>query len=246
MFTLIKLVTMSAAALLLACGNPAPTAAPQPAAADDGYRYGPASRDGIGKYFQGREISHVMGHLGAGWLERDSRQREERTDLLLDFLVSLEPVTVADIGAGTGYFSLPLARRLPRGRVLAVDIQSEMLQILGSRAREQGIENLELIKGRVDDPALPEGSVDVVFMVDAYHEFSHPREMLVGILASLRPGGRVVLVEYRGEDPRVPIKPLHKMTAAQAIRELESIGLVWQQTESFLPQQHVLVFARED
>jgi FkbM family methyltransferase len=184
-----------------------------------------------------------MGHLGAGWLERGSRQQEERTDLLLDFLVGLQPATVADIGAGTGYFSLPLAERLPEGRVLAVDIQPEMLRMLEARARRSGFTNVELIQGQVDDPALPEKAVDLVFIVDAYHEFSHPREMMLGIAASLAPGGRVVLVEYRGEDRSVPIKPLHKMTEAQVIKEMQAVGLRWQATESFLPQQHVLVFA---
>ena len=226
---------------LAACGNPAPQAVAdgQPG---PGYSFGPASRDGIGKFYEGREISHVMGHLGAGWLERGSREREERTDLLLDFFVSLGPGTVADIGAGTGYFSLPLAERLPDSRVLAVDIQPQMLKMLGRRAAERALDNVVLIEGRVDDPGLPAGAVDLVFMVDAYHEFSHPREMMAGVVQSLSPGGRVVLVEYRGEDPRVPIKPLHKMTQAQVIREMNAVGLRWEATQAFLPQQHVLVF----
>jgi FkbM family methyltransferase len=240
--------TITAALLLglglAACGNPAPQAVangePGP-----GYRVGSASRDGIGKFYEGREISHVMGHLGAGWLERGSREREERTDLLLDFFVSLGPGTVADIGAGTGYFSLPLAARLPDSRVLAVDIQPEMLKMLHRRAAERGLANVTLIEGQVDDPGLPAAAVDLVFMVDAYHEFSHPREMMEGVVQSLRPGGRVVLVEYRGEDLQVPIKPLHKMTQAQVIREMNAVGLHWQATEDFLPQQHVLVFTAD-
>ena len=208
------------------------------------YKVGLRTRDGIGKYYMGREISQVMGHLGAGWLERNSREAEERTDLLLDFLESLPGETVADIGAGTGFFSLPLAQRKPSGRILAVDIQMEMLTLIARKADALGIDNVDLIQGTVVDPMLPADSVDVVYIVDAYHEFSHPREMMLGIVEGLRDGGRVVLVEYRGEDPQIPIKPLHKMTQKQAILELESAGLRWDKTEDFLPQQHVMVFTK--
>lgn len=209
-----------------------------------GYVDGPSTIDGIGRYYQGREISHVMGHLGAGWLERPTREQEERTDLLLDFLTGLGGTTVADIGVGTGYFALPWARRLDGGRVLGVDIQPEMLDILASRVAEEGLTNVEGVLGRIDDPRLPQGEVDVVLIVDAYHEFSAPREMLAGIEQALRPGGRLVLVEYRGEDPLVPIKELHKMTEEQAITEVELAGLEWVVTEDFLPQQHVMIFEK--
>jgi precorrin-6B methylase 2 len=210
----------------------------------DFYQTGPRTRDGIGKYYMGREISQVMGHRGAGWLERKSREAEERTDLLLGFLSSLPGETVADIGAGTGYFTLPIAQRLASGQVLAVDLQPEMLNIVSKRADELGIDNIELIRGSVDNPNLPSGLVDIALLVDAYHEFSHPREMMIGIANGLRVGGRVVLVEYRGEDLSIPIKPLHKMTQKQAILELESVGLKWQSTEDFLPQQHVMIFTK--
>jgi SAM-dependent methyltransferase len=214
----------------------------QAADASSVYQTGPRTRDGIGKYYMGREISQVMGHRGVGWLERSDREREERTDLLLDYLLSLGGNTYADIGAGSGYFSLPLAQHLDSAMVLAVDIQPEMLRRLARRAEEARIENIELIEGETDDPKLPAGTVDVVFLVDAYHEFSHPREMMQGIVSSLREGGRVVLVEYRGEDRSVPIKPLHKMTERQARREMEAVGLEWHATEGFLPRQHVMVF----
>jgi len=208
------------------------------------YVLGDATIDGIGKYYMGREISHVMGHLGAGWLERDTREQEERTDLLLDFLFRQDAGVVADIGVGTGYFALPWAQRLPEGRVLGVDIQPEMLDILTTRAQQSRLSNVEPILGKIDDPNLPPGEVDVVLIVDAYHEFSHPREMMAGIVRGLTPGGRVVLVEYRGEDAFVPIKELHKMTEEQAILELAAVGLEWVATEDFLPQQHVLVFRK--
>ncbi len=220
-------------------------AAPAAASEDDGpYRYGTASRDGIGKFYMGREISHVMGHLGAGWLERPSREREERTDLLIDNLPLEEDNVVADVGAGTGYFSLRIAPSVPRGEVLAVDIQPEMLAIIRERAEEEGVDNVRGIRGSVTDPNLPDGGVDLALIVDAYHEFSHPREMALALRRALRPGGRLILVEYRAEDPSVPIKRLHKMSEAQARRELEAAGFEFVRNPDFLPQQHFLVFRR--
>ncbi|MEE4161773.1 MAG: methyltransferase domain-containing protein [Woeseiaceae bacterium] len=204
------------------------------------------SRDGIGKVYMGREISQVMGHLGAAWLERPGREREERTDRLVRQL-PLEPDdVVADIGAGTGYFSFPMAERVPAGRVLAVDIQQEMLDIIEARKADGAAANVETVLGTETDPRLPAGQVDLVLIVDAYHEFSYPREMGEGIARALRPGGRLVLIEYRAEDPRVQIKRLHKMSEAQAIAEMEAIGLEWERTGSFLPQQHFLVFRKPE
>ncbi|MEE4299157.1 MAG: class I SAM-dependent methyltransferase [Pseudomonadales bacterium] len=211
---------------------------------DGTYRYTAPNRDGIGKWYMDREISHVMGHLGAGWLERSGRERSERTDLLIENL-PLEPDdVVADIGAGTGYFSFPVAERVPEGRVLAVDIQPEMLAMIRERRQETGIENVEPVLGSEDDPNLPEQGVDLIFIVDAYHEFSQPKEMGEAMARALVPGGRLVLVEYRAEDPRVPIKRLHKMSEAQAKREMAAIGLEWEETGDYLPQQHVLVFRK--
>jgi SAM-dependent methyltransferase len=224
----------------LASGDETSTIAPLP----DHYTEGEASRDGIGRFYMGREISHVMGHRGAAWLERPTREREERTDLLIAGLPLDEDDVVVDLGAGTGYFSVPIARRVPRGRVLAVDLQPEMLEIVAQAARTAGIENVEPIQATERDPNLPKGAVDLVLIVDAYHEFSFPREVMQGVERGLRPGGRVVLVEYRAEDPRVPIKPLHKMSEAQARRELEAVGLRWVETMDHLPQQHVLVFEK--
>ena len=200
------------------------------------------SRDGIGKVYLDREISHVMGHLGAGWLERPERQREERTDLLLSNLPVDEHSVVADIGAGTGYFSLRLANRVKR--VLAVDVQQEMLDIMDQRIQAMGLDNVVTVKGTPTDPGLKPGSVDLIFIVDAYHEFSHPWEMGQAMVRALKPEGRLVLVEYRAEDPRVPIKRLHKMSEAQAVREMAALGLQLERNESFLPQQHFLVFSR--
>ncbi|MEE4192941.1 MAG: class I SAM-dependent methyltransferase [Halieaceae bacterium] len=208
------------------------------------YQYSQPSRDGIGKLYMGREISHVMGHLGAGWLERSERERQERTDLLIERLPLEADFHVADIGAGTGYFSFPVAQRVPQGRVYAVDIQPQMLAYIEERKRETGVDNVVPTRGREDNPNLPPGAVDLAFIVDAYHEFSHPREMGEALLQALKPGGLLVLIEYRAEDRSVPIKRLHKMSESQARKEMEAIGLEWVRTEDYLPQQHVLIFRK--
>lgn len=241
-------VLLTTVCAVSACGPQQPDAISNAGAVDqtDGahYEFGTASRDGIGKFYMGREISHVMGHLGAQWLERPGRQQQERTDLLIDQLPLEAGSIVADIGAGTGYFSFRIAERIPAGKVLAVDIQQEMLDIIESRKASGAPQNVETILGTERNPGLLEATVDVILLVDAYHEFSYPREMGESMVAALRPGGRLVLIEYRGEDPSVAIKPLHKMTAAQAIAEMKAVGLEWERTEDFLPQQHFLVFRR--
>ena len=206
------------------------------------YTEGPPNRDGIGKFYMGREISQVMGHLGAGWLERPERERQERTDLLIAGLSLSKDFVVADIGAGTGYFTFPVAQRVPEGKVIAVDIQPEMLARIEQQKALEDVANVETVLGEADDPKLPESEIDLAFIVDAYHEFSFPREMGEHLKESLKPGGQLVLVEYRAEDPRVPIKRLHKMSEVQVKQEMAAIGLDWVRTESYLPQQHVLIF----
>ena len=191
----------------------------------------------------GREISHVMGHQGAAWLERDDREPEERTDLLVAELGLRATDVVADIGAGTGYFVFRMSPLVPQGEVLAVDIQQEMLDIVAARAAGVA-NNVVPVLGTVTDINVPAGSVDLILLVDAYHEFSHPREMGESMFRALKPGGRIALVEYRAEDPAVPIKPLHKMSEAQAIREMSSLGLRWLETRDSLPQQHLMFFAK--
>ena len=208
------------------------------------YTTGSPNRDGIGKIYMGREISHVMGHLGAGWLERPERERQERTDLLIAGLSLSDDFVVADIGAGTGYFTFPVAQRVPRGKVFSVDIQPEMLARVEQRKALENVANVETVLGEEDDPKLPAKEIDLAFIVDAYHEFSFPREMGERLKESLKPGGRLVLVEYRAEDRRVPIKRLHKMSELQVKQEMAAIGLDWIRTESYLPQQHVLIFQK--
>jgi ubiquinone/menaquinone biosynthesis C-methylase UbiE len=200
--------------------------------------------DGIGKYYMGREIAQVMGHQGAGWLERISRSWEEQPQKVIEVL-DLKPTdVVADIGAGTGYFSQRIAQEVLQGQVLAVDIQPEMLEILESVRLKQHLEHLELVLGTTTDPGLPPNSIDLALMVDAYHEFDHPREMMQAIVRALKPGGRVALVEYRGENPLIPIKSLHKMTQKQVRQEMAVIGLNWLTTDRSLPQQHILIFQK--
>ncbi|WP_206291698.1 class I SAM-dependent methyltransferase [Humisphaera borealis] len=187
-----------------------------------------------------------MGHLGADWLERPEREKEERPRQAIE-LMNLKPTdVVADIGAGSGYFSFRIAEKVPQGRVLAVDIQPEMLAIIGKKSKEKGVKNVEPVLGAESDPKLPEGGVDVVLFVDAYHEFEYPQEMMVAIVKSLKPGGRVIQIEYRAEDPRVFIKPLHKMSEAQARLEMQSVGLRFVENVKGLPQQHLLVFEKPD
>lgn len=200
--------------------------------------------DGIGKFYMGREIAHVMGHLGAGWLERAERIAEERPDdVVKNFKLKATDV-VADIGAGTGYITFRLSPIVKEGKVFAVDIQPEMLALMEKRKKAMKADNVVMVQGTEQDTKLPAEAVDLAFMVDAYHEFSYPREMMQSIVKALKPGGRVVLIEYRGEDPTVPIKRVHKMTVTQVRKELEAVGLKWKETKSFLPYQHFIVFEK--
>ena len=208
------------------------------------YEIGKPNLEGIGKFYMGREISHVMGYQGASWLERTTRDREEATSVLVESLPIVEDAVVADFGAGTGYFTFPMAFRAPKGRVFAVDVQQEMLDIIAARIERTGVENVIPVKGSVDSPNLPADTLDLVLIVDVYHELSHPYEVMRGIHEALKPGGKVVLIEYRAEDPTVPIKRLHKMTEAQARKELEAAGFIWVETRDMLPQQHFMVFEK--
>lgn len=231
---------------LLALASLAACTANHSSAGDTGahYQSKTPSRDGIGKVYMGREISHVMGHLGAGWLERPGRLQEERTDLLVAALALREDDVAVDLGAGTGYFSFPMSAFVPQGKVLAVDIQPEMLAIVEQRITDYAVDNVEPVLASECDPNLHGRSVDLVLMVDAYHEFSCPREVMEAVVAALADGGRVVLVEYRGEDPNVGIKPLHTMTLDQAKKEMAAVGLVLDSVSDVLPKQHLMTFVK--
>ena len=232
--------------LLVGCGPMGKQAVTMPPA-DSIYRNAPnPSPDGIGKTYMGREIAQTMSHFGAAWLDRAERLQEERTDLLTEVLKpQLKPAhTIADIGAGSGYFSFRLAPLVPQGTVYAVDIQPEMLALIQGKKEKNRILNVQTVLGTIADPKLPADSLDWVLLVDAYHEFSHPYEMMTNIRKALKPTGKVVLLEYRAEDESVPIKPLHKMAEAQARREMAAVGLVWLETRRTLPWQHLMFFGK--
>jgi SAM-dependent methyltransferase len=239
-----RALSMTAAALRLACLTVLLVAASAGVLAQDAVYETCRRSDGIGKCYMGREIAQVMGHLGAAWLDRPERESEEAPGALIRSLGLKPGDVVADVGAGTGYFALRIAPLVPQGKVLAVDVQPEMLQILEHKRREARLRNVQPMLGKPDDPRLPPGSVDLVLMVDVYHEFAYPREMMQGIVRALRPGGRVALVEYRAEDPHVPIRPSHKMSQAQAKAEMAAVGLTWVQTLDVLPWQHLMFFER--
>lgn len=195
----------------------------------------------------GREIAQVMGYGGADWLVRSERELEEEPDKALDSLDIVKGSTVADIGAGVGYFTERLARRVgPQGRVFATDIQPRMLSTLKENLSKRGIKNVETILARIDDPKLPPASCDLILLVDVYHEFSEPEAMLRGMRAALKPTGRLVLLEYRAEDPSIPIRPEHKMTVRQVLDELQPEGFTLDKKLDVLPRQHILIFKKSN
>lgn len=201
--------------------------------------------NGIGLFYMDREIAMVMGHEGADWLERPERQTEEAPDVLVRAMRLRSGMVVADIGAGSGYFSFRIATRVgTTGKVFAVDIQPEMLTIMNERARLKNIKNVVTVLGKTDDPCLPANSVDAMLLVDVYHELDKPYEMMAAMVKALKPGGKLYLVEYRKEDPRVPIKEVHKMTQAQVRRELAVHPVKWVETIGTLPWQHIIVFQK--
>jgi ubiquinone/menaquinone biosynthesis C-methylase UbiE len=214
-------------------------------AAPERYIQRTGSADGIGKFYKGREIAHVMGWQAAPWLERQEREAEERTSLLIRELDLKPGMVVADVGAGSGYLSRSMAPLVaPGGRVLAVDIQPEMLALLAKLAEDPRYTSIQPLQGAADDTHLPAASVDLAIMVDVYHELEFPYEVMESIVRALKPGGRVAFVEYRGEDDNVPIKALHKMTEKQVRLEAREHALVWERTSKALPWQHLVVFRK--
>ncbi|MBL9167981.1 MAG: class I SAM-dependent methyltransferase [Verrucomicrobiales bacterium] len=221
--------------------TPPPAVVPQPL-----YTYREEhDPNGIGKFFMGREIAYVMGHQAADWLERPSREAEEKTSRLLPLLKLKPGDQVADIGAGTGYLTRRMAGLVsPGGRIFAVDIQPEMLVLLTNKLSRAGITNVIPVLGEILDPKLPPASLDFIIMVDVYHEFSHPYEMTVAMCRALKTGGRLAFVEFRKEDPLVPIKEVHKMSEAQVRAEMALHPLEWVETLRDLPSQHLIVFRK--
>ncbi len=201
--------------------------------------------NGTGKFYLAREIALVRGPDGIPWLDRPERDNEERPEIVVDALGLRGGEVVADLGAGSGYFTFRIARKVGRrGRVLAVDIQDAMLETIRRRAQAQSVTNVQVVKASETDPHLPVNGVDVVLLVDVYHELSYPFEVMTRVRQALKFGGRVVFVEYRKEDPQVSIKELHKMSVDQLQKEMSAVGLEPLRTVETLPQQHIVVFQR--
>jgi cyclopropane fatty-acyl-phospholipid synthase-like methyltransferase len=207
------------------------------------YQQYPPSAEGTGKVFMGREIAHVMGYQGAAWLEREAREKEERTDVLVASLNLQKGMKVADVGAGTGYLSRRMAEKVgASGLVYALDVQPEMVGKIKALAKKYP--NIQPVLSQEQDVQLPENSVDLAMMVDVYHELAYPHEMIQSVLRALKPNAQLVLVEYRAEDDRVPIKQTHKMSEQQIIKELTVHPLKWQKTVRNLPWQHIVIFTK--
>ena len=208
------------------------------------YQQFPQSAEGTGKVFMGREIAHVMGYQGASWLERDSREKEERTDLLIQLLQLKKGMAIGDIGAGTGYLSRRMADKIgANGVVYAVDLQPEMMGKIKLLAKKHI--NIQPILSQVDDVKLTENSIDIAIMVDVYHELEFPFETIQSLLKALKPQAQLILVEYRAEDDKVKIKEIHKMSETQIIKEITAHPLKWQTTINSLPWQHIVVFTKQ-
>jgi ubiquinone/menaquinone biosynthesis C-methylase UbiE len=197
--------------------------------------------------YKGRRIAQTMHYTGAEWLTRDNREQEERCSLMLANLGMRQGMTICDMGCGNGFYTLQLAKMTgDSGHVFGVDIQPEMLQLLNKRADEQGVKNISPILGSFTDPRLPKGKIDLILLVDVYHEFSHPEQMLAAMRDALAPDGVCALVEFRAEDPNVPIKPEHKMTKAQILKEWPPNGFKLVSEFEGLPWQHLMFFGRDD
>lgn len=209
------------------------------------YTYKSGDPNGMGKWYMGRQIAHVMGFQGINWLERSEREEEENTTALLKNMDIQPDDVIADIGAGSGYHVFKMASLAQKGTIYAVDIQDEMVQTIIDRKNAGNISQVEPILGSSKDVRLPENSVDKILMVDVYHEFDFPVEMVASMRIALKRDGKIYLIEYRGEDDTVPIKKVHKMTEAQAIKEMEAAGFTLEKNIANLPWQHCMVFRKK-
>jgi len=208
------------------------------------YTYRTPTAGGTGKLYLGREIARVMGPSNSVWLDRDSRPQEEQTQLAIDKIKLPSTGVIADIGAGTGYYTFKLAPKVPDGKVYAVEIQDEMIAAINNRKKKLNNTNVEVIKGSTTSPNLPANSVDLAIMVDVYHELEYPVEILQSIRKSLKKDGEILLIEYKGEDPAVAIRPLHKTTVVQLNKELGANGFKLAYEGKFLPIQHFLLYKK--
>jgi ubiquinone/menaquinone biosynthesis C-methylase UbiE len=223
---------------------------PKPKREHPGYKTDTQNHDpnGIGKFYLGREIAQVMGYQGASWLDRPERVKEEEPAKLLDLLAVKPGMVVADVGAGSGYHAFRMSPLVgEEGKVIASDIQPEMLALIKERAKKEGVTNIEAVQGTAKDPKLPAGGVDLALMVDVYHEFEFPFEMTEKLVDALKPGGRLVFVEFKAEDEKVPIKLVHKMSERQVIKEMGAFPeLEHTKTVGTLPWQHVIIFTKKE
>ena len=226
------------------CNSQQKVTAPAPVA-DTAYTFRKGSLDGIGKFYMGREIAHVMGASGSDWLERDDRNQEENTNLAIEKISLPANGVVADIGAGTGYYSFKLSAKVPQGKVYAVEIQDEMISFLKNKKAVLKDSIVEIVKSTTLSLNLPDNSIDLAIMVDVYHELQFPAEMLQAIRKALKPAGKILLIEYRGEDPSIPIKALHKTTVAQVSKEMMANGFQLNYKGDFLPIQHFLLYKKK-
>ena len=211
----------------------------------DRYKIRAGDPNGINKWYMGRQIAHVMSHYGIDWLEREEREMEENTSLLLKNLAVKPGMVVADIGAGSGYHSALLSKMVGTGKVFAVDVEPEMIAYLNARIKQEKLSRIVPILSTEQKVSLPENTIDMMLLVDVYHEFSFPYEMALSMRAALKPGGKLVLVEFRAEDPTVPIKTIHKMSEAQAIKEFKAAGFTFDKNIDNLPWQHCMVFTKQ-
>jgi ubiquinone/menaquinone biosynthesis C-methylase UbiE len=209
------------------------------------YKIRAGDPNGINKWYMGRQIAHVMSHYGIDWLEREEREMEENTSLLLKNLAVKPGMVVADIGAGSGYHSALLSKMVGTGKVFAVDVEPEMIAYLNARIMEEKLSRIIPVLSTEQKVSLPENTIDMMLLVDVYHEFSFPYEMALSMRAALKPGGKLVLVEFRAEDPTVPIKTIHKMSEAQAIKEFKAAGFTFDKNIDNLPWQHCMVFTKQ-
>ena len=200
--------------------------------------------NGINKWYMGRQIAQVMSHFGIGWLEREEREQEENTTQLMKNLALKPGMVIADIGAGSGYHSSLLSKMVGNGKVYAVDVEPEMIAFLNERIKREGKKNIIPVLSTEKTVSLTANSMDMMLLVDVYHEFSFPYEMALSMLEALKPGGKLVLVEFRAEDPNVPIKAIHKMSQQQAVKEFKAAGFTFEKNISNLPWQHCLIFRK--